>query len=73
MQVQIAYGFELEQDAYRFLNALRHWSVAEVDARYHHAPNCVKVTYHYQDTGFDVTSSALDDLAAEYGGREVPL
>ncbi|MDF2178791.1 hypothetical protein P2G88_11085 [Aliiglaciecola sp. CAU 1673] len=73
MQVQIAYSFALEQEAYRFLNALKHWPVADVDARFHKAANSVKVTYQYQDTGFDRTSSELDDLASQYGGHEVAL
>lgn len=71
MHVQIAYQFDTEQDAYRFLNALRHWPVAEVDARFHCGTDSVKVSYEYASSGFDATSSELDDLAASHNGREI--
>ncbi|GAA0349064.1 hypothetical protein GCM10009092_11810 [Bowmanella denitrificans] len=70
MQVQLAYQFDTEQDAYRFLNALKHWSVADVEAKFHRGPSSVRVSYRYQEQGFDATSSELDDLAASHGGRE---
>lgn len=67
----IVYGFASTQQAYRFLNALKHWSEAEVDARYHADNHQVRVTYQYDASGFDRTSAKLDDLAAEYEGREI--
>ena len=71
MQVQIAYQFDSEQDAYRFLNSLKHWPVAEVDARFYRGADSVKVSYEYAAGGFDATSSELDDLAARHNGREI--
>ncbi|GAB3016046.1 hypothetical protein [Bowmanella dokdonensis] len=73
MQVQIAYQFPDEQRAYRFLNELKHWPVADVRARYHRGNRSVRVDYQYADTGFDPTSSELDSLAASYGGQETSL
>lgn len=71
MQNQIIYRFESAQVATRFLNTLSHWSVADVDARFHAGNTMVKVTYDYASGGFDATSAELDDLADKMGGREV--
>lgn len=73
METQVVYGFETAQVANRFLNALKNWSVAEVDAKFFRGNKMVKVTYQYGDTGFDKTCSELDDLADRYEGTEIPL
>ena len=69
MQTQIVYQFPSSQVANRFLNSLKHWSVADVDARLFSGDK-VKVSYEYSLSGFDSTSAELDDHAASYGGRE---
>ena len=71
MQAQVIYGFETDQIANRFLNELKHWSVADVDARFYRGNQMVKVSYQIEGGGFDATLSELDDLAASYGGSEV--
>lgn len=70
MQVQLNYIFGSPQQANRFVNTLRNWPVADVDARLHHTSDSVRVSYCYAQQGFDATCVALDELAAEYGGSE---
>ncbi|GGD53405.1 hypothetical protein [Lacimicrobium alkaliphilum] len=70
MQVQLTYNFTSSQQANRFVNALRNWPTADVDARLHRTSQSVRVSYSYVSGGFDPTCAALDDLAAEYGGAE---
>ncbi len=70
MQVQLSYTFGSSQQANRFVNALRNWAIADVDARLHRTSDSVKVSYRYANQGFDPTCAALDELAAEYGGSE---
>lgn len=70
MRVQLTYSFTCSQQANRFINALRHWPVAETEARLHRNSHSVLVNYRYAQQGFDPTCAALDDLAAEYGGSE---
>lgn len=71
MQVQVAYGFANAQEAYRFLNELKHWSVKDVNARFFRDNTSVQVSYQLDGFGFDSTAAELDDLAASYGGREL--
>jgi hypothetical protein len=71
METHIIYGFASGQVANRFLNALKYWSVASVDAKLHGGANMVKISYRFEGKGFDSTSSELDDLAASYDGKEV--
>jgi hypothetical protein len=71
MQTEIRYRFERAQLANRFLNELKHWSVAEVKAKLFHGSDSVKITYEFDGKGFDYTCSELDDLASKYGGEEV--
>ena len=71
MQTEISYCFETAQLANRFLNELKDWSVADVKAKLSHASDSVKITYEFDDKGFDYTCSELDDLATSYGGEEV--
>ena len=71
MENQLIYRFPSSQIANRFLNSLKHWSVARVDAKLWGGSDTVKVSYEYSNTGFDRTSSELDDLAARYEGTEV--
>jgi len=71
MQTEIRYRFERAQLANRFLNELKHWSVAEVKAKLFHGSDSVKITYEFDGKGFDYTCSELDDLAGKYGGEEL--
>lgn len=71
MDTQLIYAFDSTQVANRFLNTLKNWSVADVNASFHNGNYQVKVTYQYVTGGFDRTSSELDDLASRMGGREV--
>ncbi len=72
METQIIYAFSTGQQATRFLNALKVWSVAEVKVKLYRGSDKVMVTYYFSDDGFDATSSQLDALADVYGGRELP-
>jgi hypothetical protein len=71
MQTEISYRFERAQLANRFLNELKHWSVADVKAKLFRGSESVKITYEFDGNGFDYTCSELDDLASKYGGEEV--
>jgi hypothetical protein len=71
MQTEICYRFTSGQVANRFLNELKHWSVADVKAKLFNASDSVKITYQFDQKGFDYTCSELDDLAGKYGGEEV--
>lgn len=71
MENHIVYGFPSSQVANRFLNTLKNWSVADVEAKLSGAGDRVSVTYHYAQGGFDRTSAELDDLASSYSGTEV--
>jgi hypothetical protein len=71
MQTEISYRFVSAQLANRFLNELKHWSVAYVKAKLYHSSDSVKITYEFDGKGFDYTCSELDDLATRYGGEEV--
>lgn len=70
MQVQQVYRFDNPQQAYRFLNSLKNWSVKQVRAKYFDNNQSVQVSYSVSNQGFDDTASELDDLAASYEGRE---
>ena len=63
MQTEICYRFERAPLANRFLNELKHWSVAEVKAKLFNGTDSVKITYEFDGKGFDYTCSELDDLA----------
>lgn len=71
MESQVIYGFTSAQVANRFLNTLKNWTVADVDARFHRGNSMVRVTYQIESGGFDRTLSELDDLASHHGGTEV--
>jgi hypothetical protein len=71
MQTQIIYAFDTAPAANRFLNALKFWSVADVDAKLYSGGRSIKVSYSFDGRGFDSTCSELDELAASYGGREI--
>jgi hypothetical protein len=71
MQTEICYRFKSAQVANRFLNELKHWSVADVKAKLFNGSDCVKITYQFDQKGFDYTCSELDDLAHKYEGGEV--
>lgn len=71
MQTEICYRFQSAQVANRFLNELKHWSVANVKAKLFNGPDCVKITYQFEQKGFDYTCSELDDLARQYEGEEL--
>jgi hypothetical protein len=70
MQSQVVYVFKSAQVANRFLNALKHWSVADVTAKLYAGSDKVQVSYTYADSGFDRTAAELDDLVAQYSGEE---
>jgi hypothetical protein len=71
MKTQVVYGFASGQIANRFLNALKYWSVADVEAKLYRGADLVQVSYRFEGKGFDATCSELDDLAGTYGGHEV--
>ncbi len=71
MENQIIYQFASAQVANRFLNTLKNWSVATVNAKLYRGADKVKVSYEYSDSGFDRTCAELDDLAARHEGTEV--
>lgn len=71
MQTEISYRFERAQLANRFLNELKHWTVADVKAKLFNGSDSVKITYEFNTKGFDYTCSELDDLANKYGGKEL--
>jgi hypothetical protein len=71
MKTQVVYAFASGQIANRFLNTLKFWSVADVDAKLYRGGEMVLVSYRFEGKGFDVTCSELDDLAGTYEGREV--
>jgi hypothetical protein len=71
MQTEISYRFERAQLANRFLNELKHWTVADVKAKLFNRSDSVKITYEFDGKGFDYTCSELDDLANKYGGEEL--
>jgi len=71
MKVELAYAFDSTQEAYRFLNELKHWSVKEVKASFYQDNKSVQVSYEFDNLGFDGTAGELDDLASRYGGREL--
>ena len=71
MESQIIYAFASAQVANRFLNSLKNWSVADVDARLYGGGDKVRVKYQIDGRGFDSTCSELDDLAAMFEGHEV--
>lgn len=71
METHIIYVFANGQLANRFLNALKVWDIAQVQAKLYRGAEMVKVSYCYSDSGFDSTSSELDDLAVRYDGHEI--
>ncbi|MGS2719830.1 hypothetical protein [Paraglaciecola aestuariivivens] len=71
MQTDICYQFNLAQNANRFLNELKHWPVAKVQAKLFEGSESVKVSYQFDGMGFDYTLSELDNLAAKYAGVEL--
>ncbi len=71
METQIVYAFATGQQANRFLNVLKVWSVADVQVKLYRGADKVKVSYCFADEGFDATSSQLDELAEAYGGWEL--
>lgn len=71
MQTQIIYAFSTAPEANRFLNALKFWSVADVEAKLYGGSKAIKVSYSFDGRGFDTTCSELDELAATYGGHEI--
>ncbi|KTD95697.1 hypothetical protein [Pseudoalteromonas sp. H71] len=71
MKTEISYQFESSQVANRFLHELKNWSVNDVKTRLFNGGDSVKVSYDYDETGFDYTIAELDDLAEQLGGKEV--
>lgn len=71
MKTEISYQFETSQIANRFLHELKDWPVNNVKTRLFNGGDSVKVSYEYDEGGFDYTIAELDDLAARHGGQEV--
>ncbi|MBH0040674.1 hypothetical protein [Pseudoalteromonas sp. SWN166] len=71
MKTEIRYRFESSQAANRFLHELKNWPVNDVKTRLFNGGDSVKVTYEYDESGFDYTLAELDDLAEKHGGKEV--
>jgi len=78
MKTEIRYRFETSQVANRFVHVLKDWPVNQKDwpvnqvkTRLFNGGDSVKVTYEYDESGFDYTSAELDDLAEQHGGKEV--
>lgn len=70
MESQIRYRFDSQQTANRFLNKLKHWSVAKVKASLCQGGFGVKIVYETQGESFDYTLAELDDLAMQHQGEE---
>lgn len=70
METQIAYVFRSGQSANRFLNAIKSGYVSNVHAQLFRGTDTVQVTYKPSSSGFDSTTSELDDLAERFDGRE---
>ena len=47
------------------------WPVNDVKTRLFNGGDSVKVSYEYDESGFDYTVAELDDLAEQHGGQEV--
>ncbi|MCK8102016.1 hypothetical protein [Pseudoalteromonas sp. 2CM36K] len=71
MKTEISYRFESSQVANRFLHELKDWPVNTVKTRLFNGGDSVKVSYEYDESGFDYTVAELDDLAEQHGGQEV--
>ena len=71
MKTEISYRFESSQVANRFLHELKDWPVNDVKTRLFNGGDSVKVSYEYDESGFDYTVAELDDLAEQNGGQEV--
>ncbi|MBL0689907.1 MAG: hypothetical protein JJW02_10900 [Pseudoalteromonas sp.] len=71
MKTEISYRFESSQVANRFLHELKDWPVNDVKTRLFNGGDSVKVSYEYDESGFDYTVTELDDLAEQHGGQEV--
>ena len=68
---EIRYQFSTSSIANRFLNELKHWSKADVNAKLFKASYSVAVSYEYEVGKFDYTCSDLDDLASLHGGIKI--
>ncbi len=71
MKTEVSYRFSSAQVANRFLHELKNWHVAQVSTRLFKGDDSVNVSYEYDQRGFDNTLSELDNLAEQYGGKEV--
>lgn len=71
MKTEISYRFVTSQIANRFLHELKDWPVNQVKTRLFNGGDSVKVSYDYDESGFDYTLAELDDLAQQHGGKEV--
>lgn len=71
MDAQIIYQFNCQQDANRFLNAIKSGAVAGAKGGLCQGGMGVRVRYPLAADGrFAVTAQQLDDLAARSGGQE---
>lgn len=70
MITDITYKFESHIQANRFINELQHWEKHSVKAKLFAKSNMVKVSYEFDERGFDYTCSDLDDIASIHNGTE---
>ena len=75
MEIQLAYTFNSDQVANRFLNDVRSGTVTGVTARFYSDSKTVRLSFKVLDNsgGFDGRTAALDDMAIHYEGTEVPV
>jgi hypothetical protein len=73
METQLAYSFDTDQIANRFLNDVRSGTVPGVKAGFFGNNKTIKIccTLLDDDGGFDTRSAQLDDMANLYEGSEV--
>ncbi|MEC9479858.1 MAG: hypothetical protein VX445_06440 [Pseudomonadota bacterium] len=71
MENSVAFQFETDMSAYRFLNTVKHIDAEGLRVKFGRTDHHVSVKYRYGVGEFDSTLSTLDDLAHELGGEEV--
>jgi hypothetical protein len=71
MKTEMSFQFATSQIANRFVHELKDWRIAKVKTRLFNGGDSVKVTYDYDQNGFNYTCSELDDLASQHNGKEI--
>lgn len=70
MRVQVEYIFPTEPEAYRFLNAAKHFDTKDLIVKRGRSAQHVLIGYRYAEGSFDDTATKLDDLARDMAGEE---